>query len=276
MTKFIYNNEPQKGLEGSIERLQRSKEWKTNDTQNVHDSGVHNSIRDILSRLQEKDKEVVTPLGLFDVTEDMLRHIQSGDFSEETKRKAIIACHNGSKSSASHPSLSDLSEQEIMRLVWRRSYHPGNSSEQQNNIKDMFVHNLADTITSDKTVPNPEQVCVTGRIGRIVDTLTLTDGDSINVGQPLSLDMMRNDIFEFAQNQLQRKIQQFSSTADNSNMWAVAQSYEDPTIEVSSEDENLFKQSVIEDTADYMTRQYGDLISSGHQQSIMNTVQDAI
>lgn len=272
----VYDHETAPGLEGSLQRLEASKDWKTNDTQNVHDSGVHNSLRDMLARLKEKDNEVVTPLGLFDVTEDMMRHIQTGDFSDEVKRKAMIACHNGSRSNASHPSLSDLNEQQVMNLVWRRSYHPANNKEQQTNIKDMFVHNLADTITSDANVAAPEQVCVTGRIGRIVDALTLTDTDSMNVGQPLSLDMMRNDIFEYAQKQLQTKVQHFANITDDTRMRDVAKSYDDMSIQVNAEEEEQFKASVIEDTAEYIHRQYGELISSAHQQDIMSTVQNAI
>lgn len=278
----IYNDhlenvsDSQPGIQGSLRRLEASKEWKANDTQNVHDSGVHNSLRDMIGRIKERDAETILPLGEYSARDDILRHIGVGDFADAVKQKATNACLNAYQSNAMHPSLSNLNESQVMELVWRRSYHPSNSEEQRNNIRDMFVHNLADMITSDQNARSTEQVCVTGRIGRMVDSLTLTDAESINVGQPLSLEMMRNDVFEFAQKALKQKVEQFTSAGNDDCMHQVAKSYNDLTVEVSPEAEEEFKKSIVSETGDYMVQQYGDLISPNHQQDLMNTVRDAL
>lgn len=258
------------------QRIELNKMWKENDSQNVHDSGVHNSLQMLIERLQEKDDEVVLPLGLSDLKSDMLRYIAASDQSEYNKAKATAACHRICQSNASHHGLTQLNEGEVLELVWRRSYHPSNSVAQQSNIRDMVTSSLADMITQyDETQPNTlEQVCVTGRIGRLVDALTLTDAQSEDLGQPLSLDAMRNDIYEYAQKSLNEKIEQFKSMEND--MGRVAQSYSDLSVEAAPESEQAFKESILSDVNDYMAVTYGTLLSGTHRADILETVNDSL
>ena len=264
----------------AFERLEKAKSWKANDTQNVHDSGVHNSLRDTLSRLQERGSETSLPIGISDIKTDVMQHIQQANVSMETKEKAMIACHNAFQSNASHPSLSSLNERQVLELVWKRSYHPANNVTQSENIREMVIHNLADTITHvESGQPHrTEQVCVTGRIGRLLDSLTLTDAQSEQIGNPVSIDVMRNDIYDFAQQELQNKIDKFTQMEDSNetNMRNVAISYQDMNVHVSNEDETLFKASIIDEVNDYMSTKYGELLSPHHQSEIMETVKEAL
>ena len=260
-----------------INRIQTQKQWKANDTQNVHDSGVNQSMRKMLRNLMARDNEVVLPLGTFDIRDDISNHIISGDFNEEVKRKALIATQRMLDSNASHTSISHLPESDVLRMVWRRSYHPINSNgETQRNIKDMVVTQLADTIT---TMPHGdqrvEQVCITGRIGRITDALTHTDNETAVIGQPLSLDAIRNNIYDYAHGELQRQIERFTPAGGtaNSDMERVAASYTDPTVTVDDASENAFKANIVSKVEAYMTTEYGDQLSANHQRAIIDTVQ---
>ena len=279
MQRQHLNSENDQGSNDAYDRLERSKTWKVNDTQNVHDSGVHNSLKDVIYRLQEKESESSIPVDVTDIRSDVLSYIQTADVSPEIREKALIACHNAFQSNASHPSLSTLNERQILELVWKRSYHSANDQDQSNNIREMVVHNLADMVTNTNSPNGTEQVCVTGRIGRMLDSLTLTDAQSDQIGNPVSLDMMRNDIYEFAQQELQSKIEKYTvldAVEEDTKMRDVAKSYQDASIQVSDDDEIVFKESIIEEVNDYMSKKYGELLSPNHQKEIISTVKDAI
>lgn len=259
-------------------RIEKKIEWTDNNIQNVHDSGVQNSLKELIQQVQQKDTEIVLPLGAPNVNDDIATYIMNGDFSDETKSKALIACHRSMQSTASHPSLSQLSEKDILSMVWRRSYHALNSEKNAEDIRDMVVHNLADTISTidPDNAARVEQVCVTGRIGRIMDSLTLTDADSIDLKRPLSVEAMRNDIFEFTHKTLQEHIDHHQHNALDESMQKVAQSYSDPHIEVNAYEESLFTQPIVTEAKEYLEKTYGSTLSEQHKIDIMQAVKDSL
>ena len=261
-----------------VQRLERKIEWTENDNQNVHDSGVQNTLKSLIHQVHEKDNEIVLPLEITNVADDITDYIIKGDFSDEIKSKALVACHRSMQSHASHPTLSHLSEKDILTMVWRRSYHVSNSTKNAEDIKDMVVHNLADTISTidPKNAMNIEQVCVTGRIGRIMDSLTLTDADSIHWKRPLSVEAMRNDVLEFTHKTLTDHIAQCETDDLNPLMQKVAQSYKDPMIEVSTSDELLFTQPVVSKSEEYLEKMYGDTMSETHKMDVLRSVRDSL
>lgn len=274
----VQNSNETKG----VARLERQKFWKAQDTQNVHDSGVTSSMRAMIAKLIEKDGEVVMPLGgMSESSDEIARYIMEGDFQPEVKEKALRACHFIANSRAVHTALSNHSEKDVLNLVWRRAYHPCNNKEDRANIQDMVVHSLADTVTSSAMEPL-EHVCVTGRISRLVDALTYTDQQSEVIGQPISLDAMRNDIYDFTQKTLQSQIEHFTNeaaldvTTQDSEMRRVAQSYTDPSIVVDEASEQCFKNKIVSQADEYMKEQYGSKLSMHHQQDILDAVQAAL
>ena len=138
-----------------------------NDRQNVHDHVVSKTVKKSAVKLKEKTKitkDIPTTI------KEVRSHINTIN-DEKKKENAIKTLDTIEKKNQSFTSI-DMSELDALQLVWNRINDPINN-ENVNNLKDNLMHELNDC--------NEErgQVCATGRLSRIIDTLNKTDKENI-------------------------------------------------------------------------------------------------
>lgn len=140
------------------------------DAQNVHDSTVNESVRQMLEEI--KTKESSTPLEV-----DKFMELKCNKLPQEDQNKlnAVLARINTN----SIDRFNDLSEYEILQKVHKRC----DNTEKQ----DLLISNLLDSHE------NGNVVCATGRLNRLVSTISALDDE---IGKPIiTKEMVRNESF---------------------------------------------------------------------------------
>lgn len=140
------------------------------DAENVHDSGVQNSVADAISILKEK-----TPMLISEA--DTIKQLKKYIFDEykgetENKELAYCALRQIDKQNVNILRL-NLREKQVLALVWNRINDPVNT-DSIDNLKSNLVLELAAAM---KTID--EVLCPTGRVNRIVQSLELSDAENI-------------------------------------------------------------------------------------------------
>lgn len=143
------------------------------DSQNVHDSGVQRSMKQIVDKLRFNGKyneHVNTPEKSKEEIETFIR--KSGKFVKTKQDKAVkvleyIMTRGGFITNAG------TTERELMNIVWNRIHAPVNAGECKN-MEVIFVDNLIDCMTSDD---EKSIVCSSGRATRMLSTLEVLDAD---------------------------------------------------------------------------------------------------
>lgn len=264
-------------LKTTTDYLDRSKGWTT-DTQNVHDSSVQKTMRNTIANLAKKNMDIVPPPGepvpSIAVVEYMNEN--ASKFSPETRKKAKFALDTMNRSTNIHAGL-EHNEQQILDMVWRRSFAAENQHH-ADDIREMTVNSLADMVTDVGYDGKPQltSVCSSGRIARAVDALTVLDQDA-TFGQqgPMTLNAIRNSVFDYSQEALQNHLQLAKESTDP-RFQTLAQSYSDPAIEVDPQIESQFKSQVVTDVRNHLTDHYLESLSEDAQISIMDHVEAAL
>lgn len=251
--------------------LERSKGWRT-DHQNVHDSAVMIALQGTVNDLADHDGEIVAPMDEAEPFAAAENYIETHarEFSEDVRTKAKHALRVVQGSNNIHAGMK-FPENQIFRMVWRRSYHPTNAGPASNAIKEMVINNLSD-MTQDLGNNNLSTVCASGRIGRTLSSLTYTDNDKL-LGErgALTTDAIRNSVFDHTQELIKQKID-VALQSGIEEQQRFAQSYTDPSIQVSPDIEDAFKRDITNEVQQYMMSQYGDQLTPKTQASIMDHV----
>lgn len=257
--------------------LDKSKGWTT-DTQNVHDSSVMKATKNMISKLAERNNEIISPPDEPSPSTAILRYMDrnSSKFSPECREKARFALKTIGNSQTIHSGL-DHNEQQILDMVWRRSYSAENK-DNADDIRDMTVRNLSDMVTDIgyEGVSQFSSVCSSGRIARTVDALTVIDQDP-TFGQqgPRTVDAIRNSIFDYSQAALKIHLQRAEISPDPL-IQALASSYKDPKIEVDPVVETQFKENIMNDVRSYIGENYADTLNVDTRNSILEHVDAAL
>lgn len=230
----------------------------TSDSQNVHDSSVIKDYKQTLAKLPEgkaAPKEAI---------EAAKKYIESnrktiGD------TKCDGALHVLSSMSAKRMDTYGMSEPEIFQRVWDRS----NCIENKNNsdkIKLSIVDGLYNCIRPSST-GGISLVCSVGRASNYMGALATLDADP-SLGTALTLEQYKNEILNQCVNIIDKEV----TNAKNSNdkkMQDVANSYDNPLLQVDEETELQFK-GILKNKIDSLVDSYSGRMSKAHLDNIRN------
>ncbi len=150
-----------------------------NDNQNVHDSTIQTHIINCVNKLKEDKYK-----GKLHLTNDELineiKHFifTSYNGANKIKENALNTLNKMLKINGNIAKL-NMSENEILKLVWNRIHNPINKQREQI-IKENLIESLADSL-----IDNNNLYCVQGRAGRIIQSLECADMENIVNLKPL-------------------------------------------------------------------------------------------
>jgi len=182
----------------------------TNDRQNVHDSAVNGDLRTIINRI---DSAVVPEAALAEA-----RVYVDGPYPGNADRKRYARSGIDTAAKRANVTALGMTEDRIFALVWDRAKHPLNE-ERADDMREAFINSLADG------VENGHQVCVNGRVSRMLASMTLLDYDADVADGVLTLEAYRNAIFQQTKDIVDAAIDR-AKASDDAAMRAVGDAYE--------------------------------------------------
>jgi hypothetical protein len=198
-----------KAIEHEIYYMEKS---VPSDPQNVHDSNVNESMKEIYKRIKEKNFQDNAHQTDDDIVNEIRKAINSFPFSNDIqKRNAAHVMET--MSSHNMVTALDASEKTIIADVWKRI----NSSDNKNRkvlLKESFMDALANG------VERGGDVCTMGRCSRVLGSLTLLDTDP-NVSKPVkTTEILRNEAMLKAHRTIQKVLQESPQQ--------ISEAYQDP------------------------------------------------
>jgi len=148
-----------------------------NDRQNVHNGTVSKHVIEAVKKLVEKEKQnKIKPQPYNEIYREIREHLMGWTHpSVGTALDVLDQIHNLN----AHHVGTNLTEMEILRLVWQRIKHPINE-QQCNDLKESLAIQLIDCKPNGGSI-----MCITGRITRILQTLECIDAENIVDLKPL-------------------------------------------------------------------------------------------
>lgn len=199
------------------------------DPQNVHDSHVNKDLSDKMEIIKI-NSDIESELAEF------LAYVEG--LKDTTKRERVLETYGIMKEMNKYISAIGAHELTVLASVWHRMKQ--NPPENADNIRDALIEEMADASANEGTV------CANGRVGRIIDSLTLFDSNPKLSGELRSVAVIRNEVFGQAQEIITTFIAQQKNSHDDS-MKAVANSYDDPDSYVpNAAAEDKFRTQLIE------------------------------
>jgi hypothetical protein len=225
----------------------------TNDGQNVLDSAVNEQLRRTWKQLQKNTPVNDNKTNIINVIRKYIIQNNS-NYSATKQNKALIALEEIQKDNL-YGTLG-ASGMEVCSTVWRRSDLSINEKN-KSLIKDAIVDSLSDMITE-----NGHVVCFNGRCARLLESLVLTDVDDNSVIGVMTLEQIRNDVFQKSNEILQETIKSVSQGhGSRPDLETVAKSYIDPLILTDKTAEKRFKELVKGKVDTYLQQTYADRLS---------------
>ena len=141
----------------------------------VHDHRIQTSLRDSLTKLTEWYESLPKPrLSKEQVLSDIKKHIfcSGANSSLETLEKAYSTLQYIVKSNGKLEAV-NLTEGEILQMIWQRICDPVNST-----VKKELIDNLVELL-ADSTIRIGTPYCLVGRVTRMVQSLQAIDKEGI-------------------------------------------------------------------------------------------------
>lgn len=181
-----------------------------NDPQNVHDTHVNKDLaaKMDLIRLTGGEPEERAALAEFSA--------YAAGIPDAVTRARVMRTFSVMKENNTHLSKIGARELSVLAAVWNRAKQ--NPHEKANQIRDALIAEMADAAAGENVV------CANGRVGRIIDSLTLLDKDDALNGEIKSMAVIRNEVFGEAQKIVTEFIARNKNSGD-ADMRAVADSY---------------------------------------------------
>ena len=158
--------------------VQPTADLKMDDNQNVHNSSLSRHLAECIRRLREANDNKTPYRDQMETTytqiREYIRASQHARSDEAIDTLDVIHNING------HHTMSDLSEMEILVLVWHRINSEINQSH-LDDLKQSLLLQLADC----KMPQGAGILCLTGRVARIVQSLECIDAGNIVDLKPL-------------------------------------------------------------------------------------------
>jgi hypothetical protein len=149
------------------------------DNQNVHDTTIQSHIVLCINRLKEDNWKEKMNLSNNELINEIKKYIFNEYKNvEEKKERALITLNKMKKINGQITRL-NMTECDILRLVWNRIHNPINK-DIINTLKDNLILELADSMIDDENI-----YCVQGRASRIVQSLECADAENIINLKPL-------------------------------------------------------------------------------------------
>lgn len=233
----------------ALDKFTESNIVHSNDSQNVHDSGVNHQLKEAFRKL--KDESPYATRDSPRINTEIHNYIIS-NIKDINKKNNAMKALDAIKGNNAYNSSIDAKEQDLLNLVWTRSDIRDNIKN-KDLIRDAIIDALADMSTSLGTV------CNSGRCTRLMGSLTLLDSNQDVANGFLTVEAIRNDMLNKSNEILKLHIEETKN--GDSNLKNVAKSYENPDITVSDEDETAFKNDIIEKIKTSLDDEYKDKIS---------------
>jgi hypothetical protein len=225
-----------------IDKYLTSSKTHNSDPQNVHDSTVNVNLRETVNIIKSTCISQ-TPERCIDEA----RTYAKGNSKEDLINQALDVIAQGG-----YNGTLEESEKNIFMYVWERSKLRANEKNKKN-IQDSVINALADCHE------NGGVVCMNGRCGRLLESLTLLDYDE-NVGKAQTVEMIRNNIFDEVRKMIEQEIDYAKGSSDPL-MQNIGQYYAgDLGIEPDKYTETEFKKT-IENKIDIILGQYSNKLS---------------
>lgn len=241
--------------------LEKSKSHTT-DPQNVHDSSVNTDLRKTIEEL----KKTYPNNGSYESSIKEIKSYMNTLHLEPDKRqkadKALLLASNNNWIFTLNSS-----EGNILSMVWERAKHPQNE-ENANAIRTAVVDALADCI--DKKGTN---VCINGRCGRYLESLTTLDF-SDDTGKAQTSEMYKNEIFSMTKQIIDDELKNAEKSSDP-NMKLLVDAYNGKDVEVPAQTDKKFKENVY-DRIDRVIQGYSEKLSAIQLENIRAQCKEAI
>lgn len=195
----------------------------TSDPQNVHDNAANISFRKTLQRLKwdRGGDNTVSQKEVAQSIEECMEYIENGGARDENDKGMLRSALNRIAQGNSSTTFND-NEDRIFATVWDRTKNPTNVATKRSDLIKLAVLDALRDMVSDKG----DLVCINGRCGRLLDSLTLVDHDK-DMGNARTVEIVRNEIFEKSKVVLNECITE-AANSNRAYMKAIAQEYTDP------------------------------------------------
>jgi hypothetical protein len=159
--------------------------WES-DSQNVHDKTMYDILHEQYNLVRAENMNIKN-LGLHDYKEAVtwIRTRFIGDPTNTKKVDMVIRLLNQNASVSNIP---NTREQDILVVVWQRSYHPKNK-DNASEIKEAIANAILDCVEGESVV------CPTGRTMKIWQSLSRLDFNP-DIGVFKTKQSIRNEIYE--------------------------------------------------------------------------------
>jgi hypothetical protein len=220
-----------------------------NDAQNVHETNVVHELKNLYKHIKSRNLDEPQEQNQL---EEIKNHINKSLVTDKTKSRAMKTLNTMSQKN--YITSLDTTETEVLKDVWTRIKSPENEKN-KDNLQETFIHSLADCIE-----PNwqgiDHQVCVSGRVSRVLGTLTLLDNDT-EISKPVkTTEILRNEVFSKAHNIIQKELK--AADIDIANAYNGVQESPSPT---TQEQLINFESSLKQKIDDTLRHDYPDVKS---------------
>lgn len=242
--------------------LEASKSF-TSDPQNTHDSSVNGDLRKTVKELQSTYPQNLKSFK--DSLDEIRKYIETAkipEFKKEKAKKSLDLAYQNN-----YILTLNCKEGDILSMTWERSKHENNKNNCEL-IKNAILDSLVDCISD-----NGLSVCINGRCGRILESLTTLDFYK-DIGKAQTSEMYKNEIFNEAKKIMDSFIEQ-AEQSKNEKLQNLARNYKGENVEVDNETDKKFK-SEISNNIDKMTEKYKEKLSADQLKIINNQCKQAI
>ena len=150
-----------------------------NDAQNVHDTSIQSHIVKCIERLKNDPYKNKLSLTNIELVSEIKKYIFNNYDGDDLKKERALNTLNKMKQINGHISKINMTEMDVLRLVWNRINNPINE-KQQENMKNNLILELADGMIDEQNA-----YCIVGRSSRIIQSLECTDTENIINFKPL-------------------------------------------------------------------------------------------
>lgn len=246
-----------------------------NDPQNVHESQVNKDMARIYQNIISRNR----------VENELMAPAISGTQREGDAQKNISAVRDYAKtfkfenpkgkdralktievmSRGNWISSLNARESEVLSNVWQRT---GSAENEQNraSLRGALMNSLADCI-EDGYNGNEYQVCISGRVGRVLGSMTLLDADE-NISEPIkTAEILRNEVFSKSYKIIQDALKE----TDEETARGYNGALESPAPEVETK-VRVFEDQLRTRIENTLRADYGDKVE---QKVLENLIEDA-
>ncbi len=197
----------------------------TSAAQNVHDSAVNSDLRETLAIIEQDTPNMGVRAAILEAQAAL------GKIEDPLKRAKGVATLREIAKGYTCGTFEGRDEASIFAAVWSRCDHlanAGNKHLMREAIIDALVDAVEKTPVAKGKPPNVryicDPVCINGRIGRVVNSLTLLDFDP-RVGSAMTFEAYRNQVLEEVKGLFNNTLEDFEHGTDEQK--AAADAFEE-------------------------------------------------